>query len=549
MKQGVVMEIQTKDAFVFTNDCDLIKMPARKDMFVGQSVALPEPKVRSAAPRRWLIPVLAAACIVLLVSTGLLFSALLLPRAATAYLSLDINPSVEFELDAQRKVVAVTPLNADAWELLQETQIIGLYYEEAIVKWIDALRVNRPEQFEDLLISAVLDKRDRELVDQIMALNGQKAAEKLAALAGLNVRVLFSTDRAVKEQADANKLSIGRQMLLNLALEKKMGLSSDTIRKGSLSDLLNKLMPDETTETIAETTIQETSAETVAETTETAEVTETIPETTAAPTKETTHETTKATTKETTKFTTAPSLQPAPFNPVLQAVNDAEGFKLNWTISPDDRTLKYYKVVISKNDSTPQYSENGYLYALSKYENSCLANNSSKYNGTTDFGYYLTPGQQYFVAVTYVFADSKITSNVLQLAYNGPAAIVETTATAAGSSFDKVLTGGNDSAGLHLAWSQGPTDGSLAGYKVVISKGDSTPVYSENGYLTWITDLGVNSWVVDNSAVYNGTTDFGYYLTVNDWYYVSITYVMNNGEKLPSNVLHLRYTGPAAPAG
>jgi len=394
MKQGVVMEIQAKNAYVFTNECDLVKMPVHSDMFVGQSIVLPEPKAQSTMPRRWLVPVMAAACIVLLVCSGLLLSAILLPRAGTVYLSLDVNPSVEFELDDTRKVIEVTPLNADAWELLQKVNLIGLNYEDAIVQWVETLRNNRPQQFEDLLISAILDKRDLEFADQIMALNGDQAAQKLAGLAGLKVRVLFSMDRAVKEQADANKLSVGRQMLFNLAIEKKLDLTVDSIRSSSLSDLVNSLLLEETTETLDETTVEETSIEstvetmleTSQETSETAAVTETsqkISETTA----ETTKATTKTTTNATTKATTTASLQ-------LAAVSSDSGWTLEWTPSPAGKDLSYYKVVISQTDSTPKYPDNGYLFALSRENNSCLVNNSQAYHGG-DFDGYLTVGQKY----------------------------------------------------------------------------------------------------------------------------------------------------------
>lgn len=525
MKQGVVMEIQSKDAFVFTNDCDLVKMPARKDMFVGQSIALPEPKVRVKTARRWLVPVLAAACIVLLACTGLLLYSFVLPQPGTVYLSLDINPSVEFTLNSDRVVTDVTPLNSDAWELLQKTTLIGLNYEDAIVEWIMTVREHRPEQFENLLISALLDRRDKAFADEIMALDGEQAARKLAALAGMDVKVMFTTDPAVREQAEANDLSIGRQMLLNLANEKHIDLSVDNVREGSLGALLKKLLDDQTTETIVETTETTSLETTVTETEPTETVGETVEETTVTVT-----ETTKQPT-ETTKSTTAAGL-------TLGAASSGSGWNLEWTISPSGKSLAYYKVVISKSDSTPKYPDNGYLFAISnRSENACQVNNDYAYNGG-DFDGYLMVGQKYYVCITYVFNDgTKQYSNVKLLTYNGPAH--ETPVTAA---FSPTLEGYSDSSGLHLAWDISPTDRTLKYYKVVISKTDSTPQYSENGYLYAISSRTTTSCLADNESAYNGG-DVGGYLTLGQKYYVAVTYVFSDC-KITSNVLYLEYAGP-----
>lgn len=82
----------------------------------------------------------------------------------------------------------------------------------------------------------------------------------------------------------------------------------------------------------------------------------------------------------------------------------------------------------------------------------------------------------------------------------------------------------------------------LAGYKVVISKNDSSPAYPANGYIAWITDRNITSYTIDNSKAYNGG-DFGNYLSGGEDYYFTITAVYNCGTKITGNVLHLNYPG------
>ncbi len=506
MKQGIIMEIQTKDAYVFTNECDLIKVPARKEMFVGQSVALPEVVARPVSHRRWMVPALAAACVVLLLCTGLLLANIFAPQAGKVYLSLDINPSVEFELDADRIVTQVTPLNSDAWELLNNSDIewIGQEYHAAIVAWVNLVREKMPEEYEDLLISAILDKRDREFADEIMGLKNGQAGDLLAALEGLDVKVLYTTDPQVKEAADANNLSIGRQMLLNEALKKDPKADIEIIRTAPLGTLLNWLLSEDTVLTSPPT--------------ETTKPTETTVETS-----ETTVETIPETTEGTTAETTAPSA-----GLTLAATNNGSGWGLNWTISPSGKILQYYKVVVSTSDSSPTYPENGYIAAISERAATTMTvNNSKSYNGA-----YMTVGQKYYVGVTYVFKDgSKQYSNVLALKYNGPAYVAP--------AYERVLSGYSDASGFHLSWTQGPGDG-FEGYKVVVSKTNSAPLYPGDGYLDYISNRADTSFVADNSYEYPNPA----YLETDTYYYVAITYLVG-GEKVPSNVLHLKYTGPA----
>jgi len=92
------------------------------------------------------------------------------------------------------------------------------------------------------------------------------------------------------------------------------------------------------------------------------------------------------------------------------------GIALSWSkASPTG--FKYYKVVISKDDSTPVYPEDGYLYVISDVNTtSAVVNNSSAYNGGS-FGEYLISGQKYYFSVTAVYDDQKLAGNAVRLTY------------------------------------------------------------------------------------------------------------------------------------
>lgn len=79
-----------------------------------------------------------------------------------------------------------------------------------------------------------------------------------------------------------------------------------------------------------------------------------------------------------------------------------------------------YRVVISKNDTTPQFQDNGYLYYYTNREvTSAKIDNSAAYNNG-DFGKYLVNGQKYYFSVTAVYEDNRyVTSAPIEYVYNG----------------------------------------------------------------------------------------------------------------------------------
>jgi hypothetical protein len=98
----------------------------------------------------------------------------------------------------------------------------------------------------------------------------------------------------------------------------------------------------------------------------------------------------------------------------------------------------------------------------------------------------------------------------------------------------KVTASGNK---LLISWDK-ITSSDFNGYKVVISKSDSTPVYPDNGYLSYITDRNNTSITVHDGDGYNGG-DFDGRLKSGTTYYFSITVLYNNG-KAAGNVVRAK---------
>jgi hypothetical protein len=221
--------------------------------------------------------------------------------------------------------------------------------------------------------------------------------------------------------------------------------------------------------------------------------------------------------------------------PVVSASVENGILILKWS-KIDSPKFKEYRVVISKNDSTPRYPENGYLYTITDPNRTiAVINNNDEYN-SGDFGKYLTKGEKYYFSVTAVYDDGRAYGNTVRMQYNGtenPELYVM-----------PVVTASEENGKLVLRWNKIESS-NFVSYRVVASKNDSSPSYPENGYLFTITDRNKNYAVIDNSTAYtNG--DFGGYFIKGEAYYFNITAEYKD-RTVVGNTIKVRYKGADNP--
>jgi len=215
--------------------------------------------------------------------------------------------------------------------------------------------------------------------------------------------------------------------------------------------------------------------------------------------------------------------------PSLEKTVGNQGVVLDWS-QVGASGFKYYKVVLSKSDSTPSYSENGYAIAISDVSNTRVELKSGMaYNGG-DLGGVIKGGETYYVAITAVYEDGKETSNVVSVTI--PGSYTE----ASDESRTPVLTYSMGTSGVELKWSQVPEDG-FSYYKVVLSQTKEKPYYPDYGYLTYISDPSITTYTVQEGKGYNDGSKGGIGGEVEDEsYYMTITAVYSNG-KYTSNAV------------
>ncbi|MBT3318761.1 MAG: fibronectin type III domain-containing protein [Clostridia bacterium] len=214
---------------------------------------------------------------------------------------------------------------------------------------------------------------------------------------------------------------------------------------------------------------------------------------------------------------------PEPAEGLVSGYVDGEFVKLSWEKNSKDG-FTGYKIVASKTNENPSYPEDGYL----KYITNEGTTSKSLYEGYGG----LKANTYYYFSVTYLYSDgSKIIGNAVWLKVPEKEEEPDPTDPPSGDMVATTIRGEMDGSAVYVSWDKIEHD-HFAGYKVVYSYLDSTPVYGEsNVYYTYITDPNVNS------KVYSDITALKDYSSGATCYF-SVTVLYNDpSTKVAGNVI------------
>lgn len=139
--KGIVMQISNGQAVVMTKECQFQKIPFLEGMRVGQEVEFPAEDVLTPLTTKkgkqawyakpWRKTGLVAASVLLAVGLwgGQSF---VTGTPAYAYVTVDINPSVELSIDKKQQVLSAMALNDEAKDVLNGLKLKGLGVKEAV---------------------------------------------------------------------------------------------------------------------------------------------------------------------------------------------------------------------------------------------------------------------------------------------------------------------------------------------------------------------------------------------------------------------------------
>ena len=260
---GIVIDIKDGTAYVMTKACDIVRTKATAAMCPGMSVhlqlqpvdkllsnhfpvgtSLPCHRARSKAheqsrPRaiKWAIAVCLAIALIFIPTIGFL-------NPVYAWVSLDINPSIEFAINNSLLVVRATGLNTDAQEMMRNTEFTGLTLDHSIRLALE-LAVSAGYEFGDAKHPIVIDATLQRMQSRY-AINQSTTSDGLSALLE-NMKTQFEADSInafvrmesspLREEAHRLGLSIGRYAMMEMAKRTGAALTTEESRNMRLADL------------------------------------------------------------------------------------------------------------------------------------------------------------------------------------------------------------------------------------------------------------------------------------------------------------------------
>ncbi|SFE44451.1 Anti-sigma factor N-terminus [Paenibacillus catalpae] len=245
MKRGIVLSIEKKKAVVMTADGQFISVPHQSHMRVGEEAAIPAETVAPARkPKRvyWYTGAAAAAA-VLLFFIPFFYLTTAEAHPVVAYVSLDINPSIEMGVDKQQLVQELKGLNSDGQAIVSKLSFKG--------KPLDAVAASI---MSTVAAEHYLDNPNKDIVITSYMLDKQKGADDLEkTVAGAvdqkvketikqidvnnepNVTVL-SIPFEVREEAAANGISSGKMAVYLIAKDEGYDIKLEQLKGKSIAE-------------------------------------------------------------------------------------------------------------------------------------------------------------------------------------------------------------------------------------------------------------------------------------------------------------------------
>lgn len=245
MKRGVVMSIHKQHAFVMTADGQFLQAPIQGTPQIGEEIIFEEEyrKPRTIKPVYWYG---SAAALIMVLFLPLLFIMQRDAHPVVAYVSMDINPSVELGVDENEKVRELRALNEDGELIIKGLQFEGVNVETVAASILERAKgshyLDTPNK--DIFITSVLLgdasalKLDYESIltgkvdETLRGMLTQLASEKVSA----NITTI-SIPNEVREEATANGISSGKMAVYLMAKEEGYKLEIEQLKQQSIDKL------------------------------------------------------------------------------------------------------------------------------------------------------------------------------------------------------------------------------------------------------------------------------------------------------------------------
>ncbi len=244
---GIILKLDNDKALAMTDKLDFVTLKIKPGMEQGQKVIfndydLYKPSIFSrlsnvAMPTSIIA---AAAAVILIIFFSIRLA--LIPQEY-AYISLDINPSLELVIGKNENVIEAKAFNSEAQTVIDETNVQGLQVYDAVKIILDnSKEKGYLNSFNNLvLISASLNSKHKKdfgkdkSVEELL-----NSCKEIADSMGIDCRTISSTPES-RSEAYEEGLSMGRYAVYNEAKSIGIDIDIEEVKTSSITEILNKL--------------------------------------------------------------------------------------------------------------------------------------------------------------------------------------------------------------------------------------------------------------------------------------------------------------------
>ncbi len=233
---------------VATSDFQCFYVKRRPAAYVGKQIEFTDEEVIKNRPALIKL-VLVAACISILFTLGFLniinINDTLFAPKVFAYVDVDINPSLEMEIDDMGNVLKLVPLNEDAKVLINKIKLDRISVSKAINDIIDEVKKNKAVSEKDsVLVSSTLNHNEN---DKVYRSGEEKLNTIINSLkkdiqknSKVNICILQANMNERKD-AQSKGISTGRYLLYNKYKNFNTSFSIEEAKTTNINELLKGL--------------------------------------------------------------------------------------------------------------------------------------------------------------------------------------------------------------------------------------------------------------------------------------------------------------------
>lgn len=248
--KGCIIDMAEEYAIVLTDQVEYFKVIKKDGLFIGKQIIFLEDDIYKERSRSLIACARYAAVFILLVLSTVLLSQLYsfnnLPSMAMAVVSLDINPSVEFEIDKNNQLINITAKNKEG-ALIINQDMIGKDIKDVLYLAIENAKIQKyiTGQDDNIIIgvgflddtfSIDLDSFKKNIISKI---------QDNVDFQNINI-IILEVNNADIEASRENNITIGKYRLCENLLINHEEITLEDIKSLKIGELMELPMKQNT---------------------------------------------------------------------------------------------------------------------------------------------------------------------------------------------------------------------------------------------------------------------------------------------------------------